>query len=696
MDTFLQGSAEGIIDDPSGSQDQLDVSAWELLRETASPITPDPLGDLDGSLALSEIEYAQSSQCELPRTPDDEIDFGAEARGTDTIQTDDKVVPVTETLLESMTKDVKVNAPKQLWEQGILGFVFNNTSLEQAFMGNAVSQPPRPRRPRESLNNVSTGSVSKVAKMTADVDATDLSSKRLYARAMSGRTGQDEASRRAALAHEWALIIMVHLDGFTLGRLLKRQRSEVLLSDVHESVLDSLGRKASSTVAKRLSSFSMYHRWCLSNGHQVAPVLEHVAYSYARHLLDDAAPPSTGKSFLESLHFSSGVLGLILDDGCMTSPRIKGVTERMALLAPPVLQAAPLTVDQVMKLEKACVTSSCSQDVCTIGGMLVLMYGCARASDGARSVHMDIDLADNPDAWSRGYVELSVAKSKTATTIESKRKMLPVLAPLVTLSDLDWPSAWIDARRKLGMTLDGDLMEPFIPKFGASGEVVNTPALSAELGRILRLCLNIKVAEGEQNATRSHSLKATPLSWASKFGLKLETRRALGHHCDPSARSADLYARDPMGAHVAELERVLQFIKMQKFFPDRPRTARFAQSVLSPSKPPAMPAGDEDSDDVEGLSSDSSAMDTEGSSDVDDVRELPDNSHLAKHLLMSHKPELPPGRLCWRHKVSGVQHFAKPDAGKLLCGRLITANYDSTAGFWDSMQTCATCKQAKA
>ena len=59
---------------------------------------------------------------------------------------------------------------------------------------------------------------------------------------------------------------------------------------------------------------------------------------------------------------------------------------------------------------------------------------------------------------------------------------------------------------------DGDLNEPFIPKFGANGEVVLVPALSAELGR-----KNIKVAEGEQNITRSHSLKATPLSRASKF-----------------------------------------------------------------------------------------------------------------------------------------------------------------------------------
>ena len=677
--------------------EQHEFSAWTFLRETASPITP--VSSEDANLERDGfLDTPVPSPLELESfldTPDYSPDSDIQFEVTGPTRSADRTIPVTDTLLDSMTRDTKVAAPKQLWEHGVIGFIFGNTSLEQALLGNNISMPSRPKRPAESPGGRLLGADSKEAKVDAVLETTDLGGKRLYAKAMSGRTGQDEASRRAALAHEWALIITMHLDGFTLGRLLKRHHSEVRLADVHESVLDSLGRKATSTVAKRLSSFSAFHKWCLANGHQVAPLQEHVAYIYARHLLDDAAPPSAGKSFLESVHFSSGVLGLVLDEGCMASPRIKGVTERMALLAPPVVQAAPLTVDQVMKLEKACVTGSCPQDVCTIGGMLVLLYGCARASDGARSVRMDLDISDDPNAWCKGYVELSVAKSKTATTIESKRKMLPVLAPLVSLSDLDWPAAWIEARRKLGMTLDGDLEEPFIPKFGSNGEVVQVPALSAELGRVLRLCLNIQVKEGEQNITRSHSLKATPLSWASKYGLKLETRRALGHHCDPAARSADLYARDPMGAHVAELERVMQFIKLQKFFPDKPRTARFAGTAISSSKPPAKLVEDEDSDGVTGLSSDSSAMDTEDSSDVDDIRELPDNSHAAKHLMMLDKPELPLGKRCWRHKISGVQHFAKPEAAKLLCGRLITANYDDTAGFWESMQTCSTCRQAK-
>ena len=168
-----------------------------------------------------------------------------------------------------------------------------------------------------------------MAKATTCLETTDLSSKRLYARAMSGRTGLDEASPRAALAHEWALIITIHLDGFTLGRLLKRQRSEVLLADVHESVLDSLGRKATSTVAKKAQLFQRGSALSalIINGASRMDTRLHL-WPTATHLLDDAAPPSAGKS----VHFSSGVLVLIMEDGCMTSPRIKGVTERMALL----------------------------------------------------------------------------------------------------------------------------------------------------------------------------------------------------------------------------------------------------------------------------------------------------------------------------------------------------------------------------
>ena len=59
-------------------------------------------------------------------------------------------------------------------------------------------------------------------------------------------------------------------------------------------------------------------------------------------------------------------------------------------------------------------TAGCDQDTCAIGGILVLLYGCARVSDGARAVSIAVDIAEDKNADFAGYVELSVASSRTA------------------------------------------------------------------------------------------------------------------------------------------------------------------------------------------------------------------------------------------------------------------------------------------
>ena len=72
----------------------------------------------------------------------------------------------------------------------------------------------------------------------------------------------------------------------------------------------------------------------------------------------------------------------------------------------------------------------------------------------------------------------------------------------------------------------------------------------------------------------THSCKATLLSWASKFGLPLETRRILGHHrLSLRGESSTLsYSRDAMAEPVRQLERLLRDIRSGAFDPDRTRS----------------------------------------------------------------------------------------------------------------------------
>ena len=332
-------------------------------------------------------------------------------------------------------------------------------------------------------------------------------------------------------------------------------------ADVVVALEDALARKATSTIAKRLGALSRFASWCASEDFAPFPLLEKIAYCYIKHLQTSGCAPTAGKSFVEAVHFSVGMLGLQVDEVFTGSQRIRGVADSMAASAPVVVQAQALTVAQVMRMEQFCCGDACLQDVCTVGGMLVLLYGCAGVSDGQRATAGILDLPDqNAVSGAIGFFELEVIGSKTAYTLDKKRRVLPVVAPLFSLSDSNWVEAWLSARDRLGLQTHGRLDRPLICKFTSSGEpsTVQASSSDSDIGRMLRHV--ISATEEKPNQVRSHSLKVTPLSWVGKFGILLAERRALGHHLDPNAVSAETYTRDSMAAPVRSLISVLQAI----------------------------------------------------------------------------------------------------------------------------------------
>ena len=105
--------------------------------------------------------------------------------------------------------------------------------------------------------------------------------------------------------------------------------------------------------------------------------------------------------------------------------------------APLVEQADPLTVEQIKTLERACCSSKSLQDQTIIGGVLIMVFGSARASDMSRAVKVLIDMdprqdLERPDGEPDGYIELGVLKNKGARSDTHRRLLLPIVCPLIT------------------------------------------------------------------------------------------------------------------------------------------------------------------------------------------------------------------------------------------------------------------------
>ena len=134
--------------------------------------------------------------------------------------------------------------------------------------------------------------------------------------------------------------------------------------------------------------------------------------------------------------------------------------------------------------------------------------------------------------------------------------ILPLVAPVFSLSNTDWFRSWVHAREIVGLQSQGRLDFPLICRFDPDGKPMNQEITSAEASELLRRAL--KISGDEQCVIRSHSLKCTALSWCCKYGTDLGMRRLLGHHLDPSSVSPETYGRDSMAAAVRCLETTLK------------------------------------------------------------------------------------------------------------------------------------------
>ena len=373
-----------------------------------------------------------------------------------------------------------------------------------------------------------------------------------------------------------------------------------------------------------------------------------------------------------------GVLGLRGDLADLGTTRVDGLSIELAKRAGPIRQAPALTVQQVMQLEKLVAPTEDLRDAAIFGGMLVLMYACGRFSDGQRAINMildgDLETLDPAALGGQGFLELQVLGHKGARSDVLRRTFLPLVAPIYTLAGVDWFKAWIQARNALELTTSGKLNKPFLCRFSPSGAALDQELTSPECSLLLNRAL--KVDEKSEHAVRSHSLKTTPLAWCCKHGVDLATRRLLGHHLDPSSKSAETYARDSMAPAVRTLETVLNDIKSGKFRPDESRSGRFVQV----REPPAaqVTAGESDDSDSDYVPSSSS-----GESDEEPFS-VPSESSLLWHLVVPQlRPgyiDVPDGVLVFRNNVSGVQHMKTPGSLKLMCGLRQTDRYTFYAG----------------
>ena len=534
----------------------------------------------------------------------------------------------------------------------------------------------------------------------------------LFEKALSVVTDQNFLEKRQEdldlAVDKWFSIIRINLLGSEVGQTIIGHGGNIQEQKLgaYETIEAIIGVRSRTTAISRANALLKFFRWRADfTEDDGKPVTEQSAWSYVAKLRADGAAPTRASSFLAACGYALHVFGFKDFDCVYNSRRVRGIAEIMHSGKNPLKQAKVLSVAQVVALHSLMEDKAANFiDRALAAYALLALYGRCRHSDLAF-----VDCVMHDFDWKGGFVEVSTRLHKTAKSATQKSQLLPIVIPAIGVTGQVWVQEASEAFSACGLNLDGSIQGPlFRPPMAAGGGLCKRGLTSSEVTKFLRLLFECNDNNVDGPRVSSHSLKATALSWASKFGLPIPDKAILGRHASATTEAHAIYSRDLSVASVMKLQDIILRISRLEFQPDNPRRGYFAEENAPCAEPDAIELVkvEEDSPAQEGVEnekemdketisddqSSSGSSSEESSSSDEEVRPPPPKCY--RHTAKDHLA----GRFV-SHKTSKLVHYKDSVVGEskavgkavLSCGRVLNSNYDIVVHF-DTVALCRRCK----
>ena len=397
----------------------------------------------------------------------------------------------------------------------------------------------------------------------------------------------ERAKRRSEAITAWWELLVTAITCSTVGGQATVDATSDSIAMVGEELLDAcFSLKSPGTLWKRLYGIKSFYSWHLEHvGPAWLPMREMTAWSYVKHLRDSGAPPTKAATFLESCRFAWFILGVDGAGSIESSLRIKGISAQMKAKKRAWQPAGILTLAEVRKLHSVLEdVNRHITDRLLCGHALHLLYGRSRWSDLLAVQHVFMDECAK-------YFELQTQLHKGTKSADTRSKLLPVVTPCEGVISGNWAELYLSLREECGLKLPMEEPDHMMPApLDESGKSWRRRYLTSEEGaEFLRLVLEVPKKSGRRIS--SHSLKPTTMSWASKFGLSLESRAILARHATAISNPTVLYSRDLLSPVLREYDAMLQAIRLQGFEPDKTRSGMITPAKIpvgTPGTPPSL------------------------------------------------------------------------------------------------------------
>ncbi|CAE7031097.1 unnamed protein product [Symbiodinium sp. CCMP2592] len=455
-----------------------------------------------------------------------------------------------------------------------------------------------------------------------------------------GWSSQEERTKRVQALCKWSNLLKLAPEFFCLATV------ERLPTEGDESVVEHLdvlfSKKSTNALLTRASPLTRFVLW----RRRTCPedvTSESVVWLHCRWLQGVAAASSID-SFVSSLNFVHGTLGLRVSVQELLSARVRGLAHAHLRTKEEVAQATALTVVQLRWLEYYAATADDLYERLVASTLCFMVFARARRSDVARATHIEFDLY--PDGMD-GFVECRVKNPKQARASSKRNLFMPLTALFCGVSDVPWGATFLAVREANRLESNGALDHPLLPGLTAAGLWLQECVSSSQLTQWLR-CILAK------------------------------------------APDADLSA----------IAAVVSSVKRGKFAPDVTRSGRWQEpgspaSSASASLVSSPPSSAERKSSAAAASAaaaavtSSSSGSSEASCDSDDGADqlVAAAPHFVENILGLG------GYAVAGNKKNKLLHIVKQKTGRLLCGRLLSDSFEvSSATDAGDSRFCRTCK----
>ena len=504
-----------------------------------------------------------------------------------------------------------------------------------------------------------------------------------------------EALRQKAFAR-WRMILEVNPQAFACMRKLLTMTSELKPEEeIRQNICDIFSNKKTGTLLKRAGTLIQYMAWHYTQADvgPAFPVTEELAYNYVQHLRRKKRGATAPDSFKSAVTFCHFVLGMVINDDLLTSPRVRGAAFASLLTKRKLKQRDELEVSYVLALEFMLFQAEDPKDAIAAGFFLYCIYGRCRGADAQNTV----DLIADWDEKGFGFLEGSCDDSKTSNSAQKRTMFLPIVCPTPGIGTRSWGPTWLRLRESEGMECGKGI--PLLPAVNVNGEWASTPITNEDASKWLLELIKRGTDVPVNGNIGFHSLKRTGLTWCAKWGVHKSLRRTLGYHVKAGDVSTFTYSRECQVEALRAFIVVLTAIRRSSFHPDITRSGRFEAETLgedlafSPSSddgaeenkpgtdvqekdtPGSLEQNDEEKE-SETEDSSSSDRSTDSDSRCSDEQNKEDNlvAKITGVILSSCKRDLTNLTL-YQHKDGMIHSADSSDFNRLACKRPISQRF---------------------